>query len=347
MSRLALVLHDRVPADAPPDQLDTMEQVRGVARVLEQLGYRTRPLALDLDLGEVRRRLRGLDPTVVINLAESIEEDGRLAHLPAQLLEASGIPFTGCPGEALYRTTNKPLAKRLLRAAGLPTPDWLMGPALPAAGFQDPGPWLVKSVWEDASLGLDAGALVSGGKALAARLATSVRRHGGAWFAERYVEGREFNVSLLDGANGPGRPGRHGPDGPDGQRDPTVLPLAEIRFRNYPPGVPPIVDYAAKWDTASFGYRNTRRTFAAGASDADLREHLARLARACWTIFGLRGYARVDFRIDTSGEAWIIEVNANPCIAPDAGFTAAAARAGMDLRDLVTRLLAAASPPVG
>ena len=322
MNLLAVVLHDRVPAGAPPDQLDTLEQMRVVTQALEHLGYRAQQLALDLNLNAALQRLRELAPAVVFNLAESVGGDGRLVQLPAQLLEGLALPYTGCSSEALYLTTNKPLGKHLLRGAGLPTPDWHIGETRTDIGFDDPGPWLVKSVNEEASIGMDADALVSGQAMLHRRLAESAQLHGGAWFAERYVEGREFNVSLLDGNDGP-----------------TVLPIAEMCFLDYPPGVPRIVDYAAKWDTGSFGYRHTRRTFVQQSTDAGLCESLARLARECWALFGLRGYARVDFRVDDNGQPWILEVNANPCIAPDAGFVAAAARAGFDLPAVVKRLL--------
>jgi D-alanine-D-alanine ligase len=328
VNHLAVVLHDQVKTNAPPDQVDTLQQVGAVSRALQALGYRVQPLALNLNLSEARNRLRTLNPALVFNLAESVEGDGRFVHLPALLLEAMGLCFTGCSSEALYLTGNKLLCKKRLRGAGLPTPDWRAGDRRPRDGVDDRGSWLVKSVNEEASIGIDAGALVSGHAAVDQRLALAARRYGGAWFAERYVEGREFNVSLLDHANRP-----------------MVLPTAEISFRDFPPGMPRIVDYAAKWDAESFGFRHTQRSFAQHTRDAGLRETLSRLARDCWSLFGLRGYARIDFRVDVSGQPWILEVNANPCIAEDAGFVAAAARAGLGLRELVARLVRAASRP--
>jgi len=327
VSRLAVVLHDRVTADAPPDQLDTLEQAQAVSQALESLGYRVRPLAVDRDLAGVETDLLRLAPSVVFNLVESVAGYGSLVHLPARLLEALAVPFTGCSSEALYLTTDKLQAKRRLRAAGLPTPDWLDPGSPPGDIFDDEGPWLVKSVCEEASIGLDEGALVNGRAELQHRLDASTRRYGGEWFAERYVDGREFNIGLLQG-----------PDGPE------VLPMAEICFQDYPAGMPRIVDYAAKWDPDSFGYAHSQRSFEQHATDLGLRERLAGLALECWDLFGLRGYARVDFRIDAGGQPWILEINANPCIAPDAGFTAAATRAGLKMHDVVARLLAAASP---
>ena len=59
----------------------------------------------------------------------------------------------------------------------------------------------------------------------------------------------------------------------------------------------------------------------------------------CWEVFGLTGYARVDFRVDADGQVFVIDINPNPCIAPDSGFMATARRAGMGHAD-VTRAIA-------
>ena len=118
-----------------------------------------------------------------------------------------------------------------------------------------------------------------------------------------------------------------------------MLPPAEIVFDGYPPGKPRIVGYRAKWDAESFEYRHTVRSFEFERRDAPLVDSLRSLALRCWELFGLRGYARVDFRVDAAGRPWILEVNANPCLSPDAGFAAAAARAGLSFERVVERIV--------
>jgi D-alanine-D-alanine ligase len=149
-------------------------------------------------------------------------------------------------------------------------------------------------------------------------------------FAEVFVEGREFNLSLLAS-----------PEGAE------VLPVAEIRFDGFPSDKPRIVGYAAKWEPDSFECRHTRRHFPDAAQDAALFAALRDLASLCWRCFGLAGHARVDFRSDAQGRPWVLEVNANPCLAPDAGFLAAAAQAGLAPADVLERILAAALPRAG
>ena len=183
--------------------------------------------------------------------------------------------------------------------------------------------WIVKSVWEHASIGIDDHAIVSGGDTIRARIAQQRERYGGTWFAERFVDGREYNIALLEDATGA-----------------RILPVAEIDFSAFPDGKPRIVNYAAKWDSEAFEYHHTPRRFIQAGAETALDNTLQVLGRACWQLFGLRGYARVDIRIDTRGEPQVLEINTNPCLSPDAGFAAAAAEAGLDFTDLIGHIVA-------
>ena len=181
------------------------------------------------------------------------------------------------------------------------------------------GPWIVKSVWEHASLGLDDASVVRDEAAVPALLDSRAAEFGGRWFAEAYVPGRELNVAIIATADGP-----------------TPLPIAEIRFKDFPPEKPQIVGYAAKWHGDSFEYRNTVREF---VRDSALAARAVELALRCWEAFELDGYARVDLRVATDGTPWVLEVNANPCLSPDAGFAAALAEAGIEFETAVAWLL--------
>jgi D-alanine-D-alanine ligase len=314
--RRIVVLHSAVGTTAPADEQDTLVQVAAVADALTGLGYAVERLPLGLDLGIAIRALTAMRPDLAFNLVESVAGSGRLIHLAPATLEEVGIPYTGASLSALFLTSNKLAAKRLMSLAGLPTPPWQEAGQPRDDGW--PGPWIVKSVWEHASIGMDDGAVVP------TRAAAGQRIQGSPdWFAEAYIEGREINLALLGG-----------PDGP------LVLPAAEICFDRYPPGKPRIVGYAAKWDPGSFEYQHTPRVFLDRQREDALLARLQRLALACWEVFRLQGYARVDFRLDEAGRPWVLEVNANPCLSPDAGFAAAAARAGIAYPELVGQIAA-------
>ena len=324
------IVHQAVAADAPADERDVLDQAAAIRDALGARGHAVSLLPCTTDLGNVRRKLAVMAPDCVFNLVETLEGSGRLIHLAPALWEVAGIPFTGSSAEALALTTHKVLAKERMLATGLPVPEWVGGGTfnfqrstfnvqLSTFNVHSPmkGDWIVKSVWEHASVGLGDSSVLRGVTA-----AEAAARLPEGFFAERYIEGREFNVGLLAGADGP-----------------ETLPPAEIVFEAYPEGKPRIVGYSAKWDTASFEYAHTVRRFVDPAADGPLLAQISQLARRCWEVFGLGGYARVDFRVDAAGRPWILEVNANPCLAPDSGFAAMLAQAGIDYGAAMERIV--------
>jgi D-alanine-D-alanine ligase len=328
--RIALV-HNALDAQSAPDEQDVKVQADAVSAALQRLGHTTMVLTCDLNLEAMRRRLCSAAPERVFNLVESLAGTGRLLHLFPSLLDAMGLQYSGASAEALLLTTNKVLAKARLQAAGVPTPAWAgpsngRRPRVPAPPPGRPARWIIKSVWEHASIGIDDDALVDGGRTeqLGALLDRRAPRLGGACFAEAFIEGREFNLALLDGPGGP-----------------QVLPPAEILFEGFDDGRPRIVDYRAKWDATSHQYHHTPRRFDFDAGDRPLLEALNALALRCWDLFDLRGYARVDFRVDALQRPWVLEINANPCLAPDAGFAAALAQAGISYDRAIARIVEA------
>ena len=310
------MLHDAAAAGGAPDAADVLEEAAHVSRGLGSLGYETVIVPVSPNLEALESTLHVLKPRLAFNLVESLAGRGDLVHIVPAFLESRRIPFTGCSAMAQWMTSNKLAAKRRLVEGAIATPEHFLAPAVNPTG----GPWIVKSVWEHASLGLDDDSVVADGRAVPATIARREREYGGQWFAERYVPGRELNVAMLAG---------------DG--DLAVLPVAEIRFEDFPDGKPQIVGYAAKWDPASLEYARTVRSFAV---EPALGAAAAEIALECWEIFGLSGYARVDFRVDDTGRLWVLEVNANPCLSADAGFAAMLDDAGIRFGDALARILA-------
>ncbi|MGE3164100.1 MAG: ATP-grasp domain-containing protein [Planctomycetota bacterium] len=331
-----VVLHNDPSEDACVAPEDVLRQRDAVAEALTCLGHDATCVGCTLDLGRLRTDLEPLQPDVVFNLVESLGGTDRLMSLTTLLLDALEIPYTGAPTEALWKTSNKLRAKAQLRSTELPTPvSWTSGEprgARASAADGNPRRWIIKATWEHASFAMDDTAVVTARdlEELAALVEERERRIGRPHFAEEYIEGREFNLSLLAST-----------ESVTGHKMvPQVLPAAEIEFRGYPPGKPRIVGQRAKWDADSFEYRETPRRFDFEPMDENLIEELSDLAVRCWGQFDLRGYARVDFRVDPAGRPWILEVNANPCLSPDAGFAAAVAHAGLDYPSAIARILA-------
>lgn len=317
-----VIMHEELPPGARPDELDALVQVREVEQALRLAGVTVAVQAIGLDLEAGLEAVRRHRPACAFNLVESLGGRGELIGLVPKLLASAGIAFTGSGGNALHLTSHKTAAKRRMTAYGVATPDWFTASERPG---DDCRRWIVKSLWEHASFGLDDSSVVIGRAAARAKMLQRTRELGGHWFAERYVEGREFNVSVLE------RNGR-----------PEVLPVAEMTFAGYAPGKPKIVGYAAKWLESAAEYRGTQRVFP--RLPAALERAIRTAALDCWSLFGLRGYGRVDIRLDEHERPLVLEVNANPCLSRDAGFTAAAARAGLAHERVIECILDAALP---
>jgi D-alanine-D-alanine ligase len=307
-------------ASARIDEADALAQAEHVSAALRALGWSVTVMPTDLNLAATRDALLRLKPALVFNLVESLAGDGRMIHLLPTLLEATAMKFTGSGSDSIYLSSQKLLAKQWMRNHGITTPPVL---GENAASDDDTATWIVKSVWEHASFGMDDGCVVNGTAAASDRIAHCEALHGGEWFAERFVDGREFNLALIE---------------VDGQ--PEVLPIAEMTFVDYPKGKPRIVGYAAKWDETAPEYHATRRVFT--ELPAAERELLCDVALQCWALFDLAAYARVDIRLDDAGIPWVLEVNANPCLTPDAGFVAAAAASGRNYKQIIELITSAA-----
>ena len=189
------------------------------------------------------------------------------------------------------------------------------GMSKPLAGLDYP--WFLKLVHEDASVGIEADCLVRTPDELRKRATYMFAEWKQPVLAERYVDGREINVTLLG-------------DGPTLR----VLPLHEIDFAAMPADRPHIVSYAAKWDEAHVDYAGTKPVPLRGA-DPELAARVVATARAAWDAVGLRDYGRVDLRVDAAGTPWVIDVNPNCDISPDAGVHRAAMAYGWTYPQLI------------
>jgi D-alanine-D-alanine ligase len=296
---------------------------QAVAAALIKAGYRTVPLPVKQ---KIERALRPYAPTdyAVFNLGEGLGgrlfEEARVAFV----LEALGYCFTGSDGLTLALGANKARAKAILTAVGIPTP--------PARLFRHPdevptdslpGPLIVKPVAEDASQGIDEGAVVTTVAALRERVAYVVDRYRQAALAEQFIIGREFNIAVW------------------GNSPPTVLPLAEVDFSAFQDPLERIVSYAAKWLEGSFPYEHTPVACPAQVTPT-LGGCIADEARRAYQALGCRDYARVDIRLAEDGTPYVVEVNPNPDLSPEAGFFRAARAAGYTYTEMIGHILALA-----
>lgn len=296
---------------------------QAVATALAERGYRVDTVPV---YGEAEAALAPYPATeyAVFNLFEGshgrLFEEARVAFA----LEALGYTFTGCDGHAIALGTNKMRAKAIFSAAGIPTPRARLFHH-PDHVLDEPlaGPMIVKPVAEDASEGIGEGAVVSTVAALRERVAYVVERYRQPALAEQFIDGREFNIAVWD------------------DPEPTVLPLAEVDFRAFSDPLQRIVSYSAKWLTESFEYQHTPVVCPARVNGT-LADRLADVARRAYRAIGCRNYARVDIRLATDGTPYVLEVNPNPDLSPDAGFFRAARAAGYEYAEMTEHILLSA-----
>jgi D-alanine-D-alanine ligase len=315
-----LVLHSDVAPDAPPEEIDTLVSAEAVAQALLKNGHVVTQAPFTTDPDRLKALLDREKADVVFNMVEGIDGIGALAPTAPRMLDEAGAIFTGADAVAMALTSDKPYTKRKMREAGIGTADWAEGPDW--SGLRDDTKYIVKSTLEDASVGLDDGCVCLG-KDVIRRAEESAKRHGGKWFAEAYVDGREYNISVMQAPNG----------------EPIVMPLAEMRFDDWPSDKPRIVGYGAKWDESLDINDQMIRDFTTEKTDPVLAGKLRRACEGVWKLFGLTGYCRVDFRVTPQGEPLVLEINTNPCIAPDAGFAAAGEQAGIPYDQLIVKLV--------
>jgi len=318
-----LVAHNAVSDDDDLSTQDVLAQVDFVTGTLDALGVRYRVMAVG-GMGVEVASVNGAD--TVVNLVESPPGLPAFQCEAAAAFEGLGLKITGSSAATIATTTDKEATRKILASRGVTVaPGGLLDPDHPEILATVPPPWILKPALEDASLGLDDDAVTSDRALAVARARDLKRRFGGQEIlVEHLLPGREFNIAILAGASGP-----------------EVLPPAEMTYVGFPPDRPRILGWEAKWDQSSFAYRNTVRVFLDRAESA-LSDELAGIARRAWAACGLAGYGRVDIRLDDDHTPCVLEVNANPCISPDAGFAAATAAAGIEPTEVVRRILSAA-----
>lgn len=322
-----VIAHNPVAPGDDPSTADVLDEAAFVERGLAELGIPSERRAV-----AGPEALAGLAApgTLIFNLIESPPGEWWRQCAAAGALELLGVPFTGAPAPALWLTTDKILTRAVLAAEGLPVAPGgrldLDDLEKPSVLDRTPPPWILKPACEDASIGLDGNPVCATREEALARAALLHRRFPGQRIvAEHFLPGRELNVSVLEG-----------PEGPE------VLPIPEMTYLDYPEDLPKIMGWEAKWGEGTFAYDHTVRRFLTDPADEPLMVQVRDLVRRAWRICGLAGYARVDLRLDEAGQPCILEVNANPCIAEGAGLEVSAARAGIGPAALIQRILDAA-----
>ena len=306
--------------------LGIMDEVEAVHGALVELGYPVCIVPLNPPIEAAFGILRHLEADVVFNLFEGFDGRPETEYLVAGELSRLGFRYTGCPSSALALALDKARAKGMLVTAGIATPRYQVRQADIFPVFKLLFPCVVKPCREDASHGLSEESLVSDTGALERQVSKVCRLHGGEALVEEFVEGREFNVTVL------------------GNNETQVLQVSEIEF-SLPGSLPRLLTFDAKWEPESVYFQNTRAVCPAEITPA-LRARIGDIARLTFRLLGCRGYARVDMRQDAAGNLQVLEVNPNPDISPGTGAARQALASGMTYAEFIEKIMSLAMETV-
>ncbi|HET6837346.1 MAG TPA: ATP-grasp domain-containing protein [Gemmatimonadales bacterium] len=297
---------------SPQDVAAVVANVHEVRDVLRRRGHEVE--LLPVRYGDFRWLSRVRRADLVFNLCEGINGHARFEDLVVGTLELTGVPFTGCRAWPTMVCHRKHVANTLLSSAGLPVPAFTLANK---TSVEFPLPAIVKPAAEDASVGIDNGAVCTSKRALKRRVAQMLEQFDEV-VVQEYVAGREFNVGFV------------------GNR---MLPIAEIRFDDLPDGTWPIVSYAAKWIPGSPEDEGTIPVCPAEL-DTELHQRIAQVARKAWEhMADAEGYGRIDMRLSEDGQPYVLEVNPSPDLSSNAGLARMGRAFGWSYDDLVMHIV--------
>ncbi len=313
-----VILRDDVCGEITADVADTLLQAKSVSDELKKNPeWEVIELPFGDDMAKNISNLKLLNPDLVFNLVESSCSYGRLSTMATEILSCLKINFTGNPSYAHLISADKSLAKKLMIEHNIPTPRGYIAKEVDKLGSEFPIglTYIIKARSEHASIGIDKDSVFEpiDLSYLQDKIKYYESKMNGDCIIEQFIDGKEYNVAILAG---------------------QVLPPAEMCFDSSFDGYK-VLTYDAKWSEESDDYCLSQRSFDIPKSISD---NLSKIALDCWNKLGLKGYARVDFRADNKDNLYVIDINTNPCISPDAGFAAMADKAGMNYNRLVQRI---------
>ena len=324
--RILVLMHEDL---VPPDPLNGQDVTGAewkteydVVTTLRKLGHDVTPLGVKSDLGVLRSAIEDWKPHIAFNLLEEFDGMAVYDQNVVSYLELLHVPYTGCNPRGLMLARDKVLSKKLFSFHRIPFPDFMVVPQ--GRTVKRPKwlafPLIVKSVTEEASLGISQASIVQDDDKLKERVEFIHESVGTGALIERYIEGRELYVGVM------------------GNGHVHVLPVWELVMDKLPDDARRIATERVKWSRTyqdKYGIRSGEaRNLPEGKS-----EEIQHLAKRVYRALSLSGYARIDVRMDGEGNVYVLEANPNPQIAHDEDFSDSAEKAGYTYKDLLQELL--------
>lgn len=324
--RVLVLVHKHL---VPPDNASASDAEQAewkteydVVTALQKLGHEVKPVGLQDDLSVARTAIKDWEPDIIFNLLEAFDNIVMFDHNIVSFLEMLRMPYTGSNARGLMLARDKSLSKKLMAYHRIPMPEFAVirrGQKV-RASKRLPFPLIVKSLTEEASLGISQASVVDTEEKLKERVAFIHDNIGTDALVEQFIDGRELYVGVM------------------GNQRLRVFPIWEMQFTKMPNGVHHIATERVKW-SVKYQEKHGIQTSELKDLPEDQRQRIQHLCRRVYRALELSGYARIDLRMDKDGKAYVLEANPNPQIARGEDFAESAKRAGLSYEALLQRIL--------
>lgn len=324
--RVLVLMHEDLvpPADISglsEKQLADFRTEYDVITGLEELGHEVHRLGVGSDLGPIRRAFAELEPDIAFNLLVHFHGVAVYDQHVVSYLELLRKRYTGCNPSGLLLARDKAISKQLLAFHRIPVPRFGVFPLGRKAGRPRKlrYPLVVKSLYEEASLGISQASLVSSDEKLEERVAFMHETFGVDVIAEEYIEGRELYVGVV------------------GNRRLHAFPVWEMMLDQLPENAPRIATRKVKWDLAY--QKKYHIDTAAAALPSGTAERINKLCTSIYRVLKMSGYARIDLRLAADGKVYVLEANPNPDLQRAEDFAQSAKAEGVEYPVLIQRIV--------
>ena len=324
--RVMVLMHKEL---LPPDSLEgkTRKEIDewrteyDVVSTLKQCGHEVLELGVGDEISPIRVGVEEFNPDIVFNLLEAFHGECTYDQNVVAYLELLRQRYTGCNPRGLTLARDKALSKKILNYHRIHAPAFVVFPL--GKKIKRPRrlefPLIVKSLVEEASYGISQASVVDDDEKLVERVKFIHKRVGTDAIVEEYIKGRELYVGVM------------------GTDRLQAFPVWELFLDNLPKDAVKIATEKVKWDP-KYQERHSI-TWRKAEVTREEEEKLWKVSKRIYRRLGLSGYARLDYRMNEKGDAYLLEANPNPNIAKNDEFATSAMAMGLEYPKLLERLL--------
>ena len=299
----------------PPDanaEFDHPSTVDVIAKAIESQGVKVKKIG---NVSNVLEKIDNLGVDIVFNISEGVSGRNRESQVPI-LLEMAGIPFVGADGLTLSLTLDKIMAKKIFIAEKIPTPRFFEIKTVEELKNTDhcKFPLIVKPRFEGSSKGLNENSRVENTEELKKQVEYVINTYKQPALIEEFISGQEFTVAVV------------------GNDQPEVMPIVQIKIDG-------CLQLNDKFYTFARITSDKLEYICPARINQDLKEKIMELALRTYKAVECRDFGRIDFRVDSEGRPFVLEINPLPSLSTEDVFMVVAKNIGISYEEMIGRIL--------